>query len=69
MGVAPLSLVLTVLFCWSLRKLLRWYTRHTGGEQEIRELLSQARLTLSLLLGYYLFLVSRRASRLVWQRD
>ena len=68
LGVAPLALVLTVLFCWSLRAFLRWYTRYTGGEQEIRELLSQARLTLSLLMGYYLFLASRHASRLVWQR-
>ena len=67
-GIAPLALVLTVVVCWSLRKLLRWYTRATGGEQEIRELLSQARLTLSLLVGYYLFLASRRASRLMWQR-
>jgi hypothetical protein len=67
LGVAPMSLVVTVLFCWSLRAFLRWYTRYTGGEQEIRELLSQARLTLSLLVGYYLFLASRRASRLVWR--
>lgn len=66
-GIVPLSLVLTLLFYWSLRRLLRWYTRHTGEEQEIRELLSQARLTLSLLVGYYLFLASRRASRLVWR--
>lgn len=64
-GVMPLALVGTVLVCWSLRTFLRWYTRSTGGEQEIRELLSQARLTLSLLVGYYLFLASRRASRLV----
>jgi hypothetical protein len=68
MGVAPLALVLTVLFCWSLRAFLRWYTRSTGGDKEIRELLSQARLTLSLLVGYYVFLASRRASRLVGQR-
>ena len=67
LGVAPLALVLTVLFCWSLRAFLRWYTRYTGGEQEIRELLSQARLTLPLLIGYYVFLASRHASRLVWQ--
>lgn len=68
LGVAPLALVLTVLICWSLRAFLRWYTRYTGGEQEIRELLSQARLTLPLLIGYYVFLASRHASRLVWQR-
>lgn len=66
-GVVPLALILTVLFFWSLRTFLRRYTRSTGGEQEIRELLSQARLTLSLLVGYYLFLASRRASHLVWQ--
>ena len=68
LGVAPLALVLTVLICWSLRAFLRWYTRYTGGEQEIRELLCQARLTLPLLIGYYVFLASRHASRLVWQR-
>ncbi|NGZ95530.1 MAG: hypothetical protein CV089_05250 [Nitrospira sp. WS110] len=67
MGVAPLSLVLTVLCCWSLRAMLRWYTRYTGGEQQIRELLGQARLTLALLVGYYLFLASRRALLLVWR--
>lgn len=66
-GMRAVSLLVAVLLCWSLRVWLRWYTRHTGGEQEIRELLSQARLTLSLLLGY-LFIASRRASRLVWQR-
>ena len=69
LGVAPLSLLLTVFVCWSLRKFLRWYTRSTGGEQEIRGLLSQSRLTLSLLVGYYLFLATRHASRLVWQRS
>ena len=68
MGLAPLSLGLTVLCCWSLRRLLRWYTRHTGGEQEIRELLTQARLTLSLLLGYYLFLATRRITSRVATR-
>jgi hypothetical protein len=68
-GTMVVSLVVTVLLCWSLRAWLRWYTKHTDAEQEIRELLSQARLTLSLLVGYYLFLASRRASRLVWQRD
>lgn len=68
-GIVPLSLVLTVLFCWSIRRLLRWYTRSTGGEQEIRELLSQARLTLSLLVGYYLFLACQRVFRLIWQRN
>ena len=66
-GTMVVSLLVTVLLCWSLRAWLRWYTKHTGGEQEIRELLSQARLTLSLLVGYYLFLASRRASRLVWR--
>jgi len=66
-GVMPLALVGTVLVFWSLRTFLRWYMRYTGGEQEIRELLSQARLTLSLLIGYYLYLASRRASRLVWR--
>jgi hypothetical protein len=69
LGVVPMALVVAVLFCWSLRASLRWYTRYTGGEKEIRELLSKARLTLSLLVGYYLFLASRRASRLVWQRS
>lgn len=68
-GIVPLSLILTALFCWSIRWLLRWHTRSTGGEQEIRELLSQARLTLSLLVGYYLFLASQRVFRLVWQRS
>lgn len=67
LGVAPLSLILTVLLFWSLRKLLRWYTRHTGGEHEIRELLSQARLTLSLLVGYYLFLAIQRVAHLSGQ--
>jgi hypothetical protein len=67
-GTMVVSLLVTLLLFWSLRAWLRWYTKHTGGEQEIRELLSQARLTLSLLVGYYVFLVSRRASRLVWRQ-
>lgn len=68
-GTMAMPLVVTVLLCWSLRAFLRWYTRHTGGEQEIRESLSQARLTLSLLVGYYLFLATRRASRFVSGRS
>lgn len=68
MGLVPLSLVLTVMFYWFLRAFLRRYTRSTGGEQEIRGLLSQARLTLSLLVGYYLFLATRRITSRVATR-
>ena len=68
-GIAPMGLVASIFFCWSLRTFLRWHVKHIGGEEEIRELLGQARLTLSLLAGYYLFLAIQRVARLASQHS
>ena len=73
-GVMPMALVAAMSCCWSLRAFLRWYTRYTGGNVEIWQLMRyydpsiRQPYSLSLLVGYYLFLGGRRAMRLAWQR-
>jgi hypothetical protein len=74
-GVIPMVFVGILLFGLSLRACLRWYTRSTGGDIEIWKLMRHhdpsvvPPFTLSMLVGYYLFLGGRRVSRLVWQRS
>ena len=74
-GVIPIAFIGTLLFGLSLRAFLRWYTRSTGREEEIRQLMGHdllpliPALTLQLLVGYYLFLGGRRALCLVSRRS
>lgn len=73
-GVMPMAFVGIVLFGLSLRSVLRWYARYTKGDIAIWQLMRHydpsivQPYTLSMLVGYYLFLLGRRTSRLVWQR-
>jgi len=74
-GVMPMAFVGILLFGLSLRAVLRWYARYTKGDMEIWQLMRDydpsviQPYTLSMLVGYYLFLGGRRALHLVWQRS
>ncbi|MDH5642212.1 MAG: hypothetical protein OEY28_13065 [Nitrospira sp.] len=74
-GVMPMAFVGILLLGLSLRAALRWYTRHTKGNIEIWQLMRdydpsiRQPYTLSMLVGYYLFLGGRGAVRLVRQRS